>query len=156
MLAWHAAPTCVVCRFDGDPSQYDGTSDAASLVPFHFAFAGSTLDRHQLACLRIMDGLGFGFHELGPPMTLADFRKLFNGPLIHGSERLRGRSDSRLVVSWQLIVRSSSPRCVSIYRLGSGCFLGLAVVLRQKKLRGRKRKKWVCRRSWFAKMPSSV
>jgi 2,4-dienoyl-CoA reductase-like NADH-dependent reductase (Old Yellow Enzyme family) len=29
-----------------------------------------------------MDGLAFGFHELGEPMTLAEFRKVFRGPLI--------------------------------------------------------------------------
>ena len=29
-----------------------------------------------------MDGLGFGFHELGEPMTLPDFRKVFSNPLI--------------------------------------------------------------------------
>lgn len=29
-----------------------------------------------------MDGLGFGFHELGEPMTLAEFRELFHGPLM--------------------------------------------------------------------------
>lgn len=29
-----------------------------------------------------MDGLAFGFHELGDPMTLKDFRELFNGPLM--------------------------------------------------------------------------
>ena len=29
-----------------------------------------------------MDGLGFGFHQLGEPMTLAEFRTLFHGPLL--------------------------------------------------------------------------
>ena len=29
-----------------------------------------------------MDGLAFGFHNLGEPMTLAEFRKVFHGPLI--------------------------------------------------------------------------
>ena len=29
-----------------------------------------------------MDGLAFGFHELGDPMTLSDFRQVFHGPLI--------------------------------------------------------------------------
>lgn len=29
-----------------------------------------------------MDGLGFGFHKLGEPMTLAEFRTVFRGPLI--------------------------------------------------------------------------
>jgi N-ethylmaleimide reductase len=29
-----------------------------------------------------MDGLAFGFHELGEPMTLAEFRTVFSGALI--------------------------------------------------------------------------
>ena len=29
-----------------------------------------------------MDGLAFGFHELGEPMALAEFRKVFHGPLM--------------------------------------------------------------------------
>jgi hypothetical protein len=35
-----------------------------------------------LAYLHVVDGLAFGFHQLGEPMTLAEFRKLFHGPLI--------------------------------------------------------------------------
>lgn len=40
------------------------------------------LDQYGLAYLHVMDGLAFGFHELGEPMTLEDFRKVFSGPLI--------------------------------------------------------------------------
>ena len=29
-----------------------------------------------------MDGTGFGFHELGEPMTLSEFRAVFDGPLM--------------------------------------------------------------------------
>ena len=34
------------------------------------------------AYLHVVDGLAFGFHGLGEPMTLAEFRKVFHGPLI--------------------------------------------------------------------------
>jgi len=47
-----------------------------------FTFVASQLDRFGLAYLHIVDGLAFGFHKLGEPMTLADFRKVFHGPLI--------------------------------------------------------------------------
>lgn len=47
-----------------------------------FLHAARELDRHGLAYLHVMDGLGFGFHELGEPMTLADFREVFSGPLM--------------------------------------------------------------------------
>ena len=47
-----------------------------------FTYVAEQLDTFGLAYLHIMDGLAFGFHELGDPMTLADFRKVFRGPLI--------------------------------------------------------------------------
>lgn len=47
-----------------------------------FTFVASELDRFGLAYLHVMDGLAFGFHELGEPMTLAEFRKVFHGPLM--------------------------------------------------------------------------
>ncbi len=47
-----------------------------------FTYAATQLDAYGLAFLHVMDGLAFGFHELGDPMTLADFRKIFTGPLI--------------------------------------------------------------------------
>ncbi|MEM8642266.1 MAG: alkene reductase [Cyanobacteria bacterium P01_G01_bin.54] len=47
-----------------------------------FIYAAGQLDRFGLAYLHVMDGLAFGFHELGEPMTLAEFRQVFSGPLI--------------------------------------------------------------------------
>jgi len=47
-----------------------------------FTFVASQLDRFGLAYLHVMDGLAFGFHKLGEPMTLAEFREVFHGPLI--------------------------------------------------------------------------
>lgn len=47
-----------------------------------FAYVASQLDGFGLAYLHVMDGLGFGFHGIGEPMTLADFRKVFHGPLM--------------------------------------------------------------------------
>lgn len=47
-----------------------------------FTYAASQLDQYGLAYLHVMDGLAFGFHQLGDPMTLDDFRKVFRGPLI--------------------------------------------------------------------------
>lgn len=42
----------------------------------------SELNSFGLAYLHVMDGLAFGFHELGKPMTLSEFREVFEGPLI--------------------------------------------------------------------------
>ena len=47
-----------------------------------FTYVASQLDGFGLAYLHVMDGLAFGFHKLGEPMTLAEFRKVFNGPLV--------------------------------------------------------------------------
>ena len=47
-----------------------------------YTYAASQLDKCGLAYLHIMDGLAFGFHKLGKPMTLKEFRKVFQGPLI--------------------------------------------------------------------------
>ncbi len=47
-----------------------------------FLYAAQELDRVGLAFLHLMDGLAFGFHQLGEPMTLQDFRAVFRGPLM--------------------------------------------------------------------------
>ncbi len=47
-----------------------------------FTFYASQLDKVGLAYLHVVDGLAFGFHELGEPMTLQEFRNVFSGPII--------------------------------------------------------------------------
>src|ERR1700731_2105320 len=47
-----------------------------------FTYVAGQLDRFGLAYLHVVDGLAFGFHNLGEPMTLGEFRKGFRGPLI--------------------------------------------------------------------------
>lgn len=47
-----------------------------------FSHVAGRLDRHNLAYLHVVDGLEFGFHDLGEPMTLAEFRGIFHGPLM--------------------------------------------------------------------------
>ena len=47
-----------------------------------FLRAAELLDRHSLSYLHVVDGLAFGFHSLGDPMTLAEFRQVFKGPLM--------------------------------------------------------------------------
>ena len=47
-----------------------------------FTYVATQLNSCGLSYLHVMDGLAFGFHNLGEPMTLADFRKAFHGPLI--------------------------------------------------------------------------
>ena len=47
-----------------------------------FTHAATKLNKFGLAYLHVVDGLAFGFHELGEPMNLGDFRKIFDGPLM--------------------------------------------------------------------------
>jgi N-ethylmaleimide reductase len=45
-------------------------------------YAAQELDAYGLAYLHVLDGLGFGFHELGEPVTLEELRQVFHGPLM--------------------------------------------------------------------------
>ncbi|MDY6940733.1 MAG: alkene reductase [Cyanobacteriota bacterium] len=47
-----------------------------------FLYVAERLNEFGLAYLHLLDGLAFGFHELGEPMTLGEFRQVFSGPLI--------------------------------------------------------------------------
>ncbi|MEC4852655.1 MAG: alkene reductase, partial [Jaaginema sp. PMC 1079.18] len=47
-----------------------------------FLYVAEQLNAYNLAYLHVMDGLAFGFHNLGPALTLADFRKVFDNPLM--------------------------------------------------------------------------
>jgi len=55
-----------------------GTPDFRAAYTY---FAGQ-LDAFGLAYLHVMDGLAFGFHKLGEPMALPEFRAVFSGPLM--------------------------------------------------------------------------
>ncbi len=47
-----------------------------------FSYYASQLDKVGLAYLHVVDGLAFGFHELGEPMKLDEFLEIFSGPII--------------------------------------------------------------------------
>jgi N-ethylmaleimide reductase len=47
-----------------------------------FTYAAKELNAFGLAYLHVVDGLAFGFHNLGAPMTLAEFRAVFSGTLL--------------------------------------------------------------------------
>lgn len=50
----------------------------------------------NLAYVHIMDGLGFGFHEKGEPMTLAEFRELYQGTIIGNCGYTKTDAEERL------------------------------------------------------------
>ena len=47
-----------------------------------FLYVIKQLNKLDLAYVHIMDGLAFGFHEKGAPMTLAEFREHYDGVII--------------------------------------------------------------------------
>jgi 2,4-dienoyl-CoA reductase-like NADH-dependent reductase (Old Yellow Enzyme family) len=47
-----------------------------------FLYAMKELDAFGLGFLHVMDGLAFGFHEQGEPITLAECREVYAGPLM--------------------------------------------------------------------------
>jgi len=47
-----------------------------------FTYVAARVNEFGLAYLHVMDGLAFGFHDLGEPMTLQEFRSVFSGPLM--------------------------------------------------------------------------
>ena len=47
-----------------------------------FLYVAKELNSYGLAYLHIMDGLAFGFHELGEPMTLDEFTEVFQGTIL--------------------------------------------------------------------------
>lgn len=47
-----------------------------------FLYVAQELNKFGLGYLHVMDGLAFGFHEKGTPMTLDEFRPVFKGTII--------------------------------------------------------------------------
>ncbi len=47
-----------------------------------FLYVAQQLNTYGLGYMHVLDGLAFGFHELGEPMALAEFRPVFTGLLI--------------------------------------------------------------------------
>jgi len=47
-----------------------------------FLYAAKELNKFNLGYLHIMDGLAFGFHEKGNPMTLAEFKPVYKGVVV--------------------------------------------------------------------------
>ena len=47
-----------------------------------FLYATEQINKLKIGYMHIMDGLAFGFHEQGEPMTLAEFRPIYSGMII--------------------------------------------------------------------------
>jgi N-ethylmaleimide reductase len=61
-----------------------------------FLYVAQALAKHDLAYLHIMDGLAFGFHALGNPMTLAEFKAVYPGCIIGNTGYTKELAEQRL------------------------------------------------------------
>lgn len=61
-----------------------------------FTYAAQRLDAFGLAYLHVVDGLAFGFHQRGEPMTLPEFRAVFSGPLMGNCGYTRDKAEAAI------------------------------------------------------------
>jgi N-ethylmaleimide reductase len=61
-----------------------------------FLYVAAQLNRYEPAYLHVVDGLAFGFHGLGEPMTLREFRPVFKGPLMGNCGYTRETAEAAL------------------------------------------------------------
>jgi N-ethylmaleimide reductase len=61
-----------------------------------FLYVAQELNPLNLGYLHIMDGLAFGFHEKGDPMTLSEFRKVYKGVIMGNCGYTRESAEQRI------------------------------------------------------------
>ncbi|MFA6900765.1 MAG: alkene reductase [Desulfurivibrionaceae bacterium] len=61
-----------------------------------YLYVAKELNKFKLGYLHIMDGLAFGFHGKGEPMTLAEFRPIFPGRIIGNCGYTQELAEQRL------------------------------------------------------------
>lgn len=61
-----------------------------------FLYFAGQINAFGLGYLHVMDGLAFGFHAKGEPMTLAEFRPVFDGMLMGNCGYTKESADERL------------------------------------------------------------
>ncbi len=61
-----------------------------------YLYAAKELNKFNLGYLHVMDGLAFGFHGKGEPMTLAEFRPIFQGRIIGNCGYTKEAAEQRL------------------------------------------------------------
>ena len=77
LTVWDA--NCVGVRLSPNGNYNDmGSTDFRET----FTYVIQQLNEYNLGYLHVLDGLDFGFHELGEPMTLAEIGKIYDGTLM--------------------------------------------------------------------------
>jgi len=62
----------------------------------NYLYVASELENLNLGYLHIMDGLTFGFHEQGEPMTLSEFRPIYKGIIIGNCGYTKEAAENRI------------------------------------------------------------
>lgn len=74
-----------------------------------FLHAAEQLNQFELAYLHVVDGLAFGFHQLGEPLTLAEFRPVFRGPLMGNCGYTRETADAAIAAGHADLISFGRP-----------------------------------------------
>lgn len=61
-----------------------------------FLYAAEQLAAMDIGYMHIMDGLAFGFHERGEPMTLGEFRNIYKGTIIGNCGYTKEDAETRI------------------------------------------------------------
>ena len=76
-----------------------------------FTYVAQQLNQYGLGYLHMIDGLEFGFHELGEPMTLAEIKKVYDGTVMgncgydrHDAERAIASGNADLIAFGRPII----------------------------------------------------
>lgn len=89
LTVWEAG--CVGLRLSPNGNYNDmGSPDYRET----FTYVAQQLNQYRLGYLHVVDGLAFGFHELGEPMTLSEFRQVYEGMLMGNCGYDRHRAES--------------------------------------------------------------
>ena len=82
-----------------------GSPDARA----QFLYAATELARRDIGYLHIVDGGGFGFHGLGTPMTLDDFRAVFPNTIIGNGGYTRETAGERIAAGTADLIAFGRP-----------------------------------------------
>ena len=74
-----------------------------------FLYVAEEINKFNLGYLHIMDGLAFGFHEKGEPMTLAEFRPVFKGIIIGNCGYTQEAAEQRIAEGYADIIAFGRP-----------------------------------------------
>ena len=74
-----------------------------------FTYVAQQLNSVGLAYLHVVDGLAFGFHERGEPMTLQEFRKVFSGPIMGNCGYTQKSAETAITENWADMISFGRP-----------------------------------------------